>query len=342
MPLFKHLSSFELPRNLKAFIRLEAGVVRGRVPEANGKAAGASGFGAGGHRVGSVRPEDITWIFGTARTGSTWLARMMTGLPRHRLWNEPLVGEMFGSLSISKPRWKKNLDREDFVFYGERKRAYLDSVRSFVLSNAAARFPGTKAGDRIVVKEPHGTLGAPILMEALPESRMVFLIRDPRDVAASGIDAHTEGGWARRHKDESDGQAAANDKEDKRAKDNVDSANRRANDRADRYLRDISAAKEAYEAHDGRKTLVRYEDLRYDTLNVMKRVCSDLGMAVEEEKLARSVEKNDWEKIPEEKKGPGRSKRKATPGGWSEDLTPRQIEIVERITAPHLEEFYGS
>jgi hypothetical protein len=103
----------------------------------------------------------------------------------------------------------------------------------------------------------------------------------------------------------------------------------------------VSAAKEAYEAHRGRKTLVRYEDLRFDTLGVMRRVCSELGLPVDEERLARSVENRSWEKIPEDKKGPGKSKRKATPGGWSEDLTPRQVEIVEEVTAPLLEEFYG-
>ena len=38
-------------------------------------------------------------------------------------------------------------------------------------------------------------MGAPLLMEALPESRMILLVRDPRDVAASTLDAAKEGGW---------------------------------------------------------------------------------------------------------------------------------------------------
>jgi hypothetical protein len=56
--------------------------------------------------------------------------------------------------------------------------------------------------------------------------------------------------------------------------------------------------------------------------------------------LARAVEKHAWENVPEEQKGPGRFNRKATPGGWREDLTPKQAEIVEEITAPLLTEFY--
>src|SRR5688500_7574812 len=33
-----------------------------------------------------IRPENIVWIFGTARTGSTWLAFMMEELEDHTVW----------------------------------------------------------------------------------------------------------------------------------------------------------------------------------------------------------------------------------------------------------------
>jgi hypothetical protein len=62
---------------------------------------------------------------------------------------------------------------------------------------------------------------------------------------------------------------------------------------------------------------------------------------VDEGELARAVKKNAFENIPEDKKGPGTVRRRGTYGGWKEDLTPEQVEIVERITAPLLEEFYA-
>jgi Sulfotransferase domain len=86
--------------------------------------------------------------------------------------------------------------------------------------------------------------------------------------------------------------------------------------------------------------LVRYEDLRANTLAEMKRLYATLEIPVQEKELARAVEKHSWENIPEEKKGEGKFYRKATPGGWQEDLTPKQAQIVERITAPLLNEFY--
>jgi hypothetical protein len=88
--------------------------------------------------------------------------------------------------------------------------------------------------------------------------------------------------------------------------------------------------------------LIRYEDLRADTLNTMRRLYATLEIPVDERELARAVEKHSWEEISEEQKGEGKFYRKATPGGWREDLTPRQAQTVERITAPLLKAFYPS
>ena len=62
---------------------------------------------------------------------------------------------------------------------------------------------------------------------------------------------------------------------------------------------------------------------------------------MDEGELARAAEKHSWENVPEEDKGEGKFHRRATPGGWEEDLTPEQAETVERITAPLLKEFYS-
>ncbi len=102
----------------------------------------------------------------------------------------------------------------------------------------------------------------------------------------------------------------------------------------------MGKAKEAYDAHRGHKVLIKYEELRVDALGTMKRMYSTLGVPVNEEELARVVEKHSWENIPEEKKGEGKFYRKASPGGWKEDLTPEQAEAVERVTAPLLKELY--
>jgi hypothetical protein len=72
----------------------------------------------------------------------------------------------------------------------------------------------------------------------------------------------------------------------------------------------------------------------------VRRIYSALGMETDDDELARAVEKHAWENVPEEDKGEGKFHRKATPGGWREDLTEEQVEAVERITSPLLKEFY--
>jgi hypothetical protein len=107
------------------------------------------------------------------------------------------------------------------------------------------------------------------------------------------------------------------------------------------YRKNVGSAAEAYDAHKGPKVLVRYEELREDALGTMKRIHTTLGMEVDERKLARVVKKHSWESIPEDQKGQGKFYRKATPGGWREDLTPEQVRIVEESTRPLLEQFYS-
>jgi hypothetical protein len=111
-------------------------------------------------------------------------------------------------------------------------------------------------------------------------------------------------------------------------------------ERAKHYLRDIENSKLAYDAHEGHKVLIKYEDLRTDTVGTLKRIYTALEIAIGDDELSQVVDKHAWENIPEDKKGPGKFARKATPGGWRADLTPEQIEIVEKITAPLLEQFY--
>jgi hypothetical protein len=274
-----------------------------------------------------VRPENIVWIFGTGRSGSTWLGSMMEGLDGCAMWNEPLVGNLFGNFHYFRVGGRKT--GRQYILGEPYKETWLGPMRDLVLGGAAARFPEVAEGGYLIIKEPNGSIGAPLLMEALPESRMIFLIRDPRDVVASSMDARGEGSWLSERR-EAQRRTSKPDR----------NPNVYVRMRANSYVQQIEKTGQAYRAHAGRKVMVRYEDLRADTLETMKRIYSALEIPVEMTELARSVEKNSWENIPEEEKGQGKKRRKAKPGGWREDLTARQVEIVEDITAPLLNEFY--
>jgi hypothetical protein len=284
----------------------------------------------GGEQARSANPENMIWIFCTARSGSTWLTNVLDELVEGAVWEEPKVGRLFGEFYSRYARTKQTqLGRVNFVLGEPTREAWTRALRNFVLQMAWASHPSITPERYLIVKEPGGAIGAPLLMDALPESRMVLLVRDPRDFAASVLDAVKKGGWMYEGLDE----WARKDLSSERA------VLRYLKVLSNQYVRQMSNGKKAFDSHEGRKILLKYDALREDTLGTMRHLCAALAIPVDEQRLARAVVRHSWEKVPEKEKGAGKFYRKATPGGWREDLTPEQARIVEDITAPLIEEF---
>lgn len=276
-----------------------------------------------------IRPENIIWMFGFGRTGSSWLGTMLGDLDGYAIWSEPFVGEIFGSAYFLRA-WDWQRKRPHFAMSQQYEDVWLGSMRTLVLDGAKARFPGMTAEHTLVIREPHGSVGAPLLMRALPESRMIFLVRDPRDVTASALDAQRKGSWTSQFIDRGGKPTLADTDPDEFVRRH-----------AGKCLLNIGKASEAYRAHAGSKVLVRYEDLRADTLGELDRICAALRISLEPAELRATVEKHAWDNVPAAEKGAGKARRKATPGGWREDLTAAQARTVEDIAAPVFREFYG-
>lgn len=281
----------------------------------------------GGQATG-VNPANVVWIFCTARSGSTWLRSMLGDLVDGEVWEEPKVGRLFGEFyARAKPT---QLGRTNYVLGDPTREAWTGALRDFVLRTAWASHPAVTPERFLIVKEPGGAVGAPLLMAALPESRMVLLVRDPRDFAASVLDATRKGGWLQEGMDEWA----------RRDLDSEKDVQRYLKALSRQYVRQMSNGKKAFDDHGGRKIMVRYDDLRTNTLRAMRDVREALELPVDENRLAEIVGKHSWENIPQRERGEGKFYRKATSGGWREDLTPEQAKIVEGITAPLIDELF--
>jgi len=83
---------------------------------------------------------------------------------------------------------------------------------------------------------------------------------------------------------------------------------------------------------------VKYENLRYNTLEEISKIYKFLEIDVPEEKLKNRVERKSFENIPNDKKGIGKSRRFATPGKWKDNLTNEEKSIMNKIMGPTLQD----
>jgi hypothetical protein len=272
-----------------------------------------------------LRTGQLIWMFGSPRTGSTWLSKIMAELDNQERWHEPYVGLLFGSFIYERLEGNdKLLNSPAFIMGEPHREVWLRSIRNFVLEGAKARYPELREDQYLVVKEPNGSIGAPLLLEATPDSRLIFLIRDPRDVVASRLDAFRKGSWTRQDRDYS------TDEELYEFTGHL----------AEEYSKVVSQVEKAYEAHPGRKTIVRYEDLMSDAANTLKIMYAALELEADPAQLEAAVAKHSWARIPDSEKGSGKFYRKAEPGGWKDDLSAEQIKLIEDITGPLLSKYY--
>ena len=362
MPEYSNHAVLEIYRGIKAFLSLRMGLTRGEVPDPETvghqlrtqtrKLEQArrrvqqqeqrieqlqASVDAPAESHGGINPENMIWILGSPRTGSTWLGRILGEPEGHALWREPFLGVVLG--------FRNNLANREYVNSGQfllgepHREVWVRSMRNLFLDVGRAKFPNISPDNYLVIKEPNGSMSAPLILEAFPESKLIFLVRDSRDVVSSLLEAARKGSWYGYDRYEASVVEALRSGDYGSLQDRPE--DEFVEQLARNYVTNVNAVKEAYGRHpEGAKVLARYEDLRESPLKQVVRICDSLGVAADRVQLERAVEKHSWENLPAEKKGQGKFHRKAKPGGWREDLTPEQARTVERTTASLLDEFY--
>jgi len=173
----------------------------------------------------------------------------------------------------------------------------------------------------IIIKEPTGGGGSEILMECLPNSKMIFLLRDGRDVTDSFMDAIKPESWKGSRKDHPKTEEEIEKKRHKKI-----------NQYSKMWNSFISAVSKSYDNHNPElRLLVKYEDLRKDTLPELKKIYNFIGIKITEEDLERKIKEAAYENVPQSEKGPGKKIRTAKPGNYVENFSAKEIELMNSI-----------
>jgi hypothetical protein len=282
----------------------------------------------------------LAWIFGSSRSGSTWLLKMLSDLEGVVPVDDPHLGHHLGvwrpiplawAASEEPPELSTLLDikaGEPGYFFAERHRgAWWEPLRRLIAARFEAQAADAGVADpdaaaAYVVKEP-GSHVAPLLAELFPESKVIFLLRDGRDVVDSWLDAYSDGSWA------IPGGAFPVTEEGRIP--------------LIRWLSEVwayrsRAVKDAYDSRgDGERVLIRYEELRGETEECMRRVCEVVG--IDAARVPEVVGRHRFEKLPRASRGRRSFTRRARPGGWRDNLSTAEQRAMHEAMGDALVQF---
>jgi len=264
----------------------------------------------------SILEGNLVWIFGSPRSGTTWLARKLLKHTTH-LMDEPLIGTTLATVTgKGNHDWYQiHKARKDYFFSDEYSVLWKNFIKKMILNRIYCQF--LSLSKKIIIKEPNGSFGSNIISQCLPNSKIIILLRDGRDIMDSNMDARSEGGWQAVRK----GKAITGEERIPFLKQLARNWNVRMN-----------IVMETYDNHkENLRYIVRYENLRKNTTEELENIYKFLDIKIEKNRLKTIVTNSSFENIPAEKKGKGKPQRSATPGGWKDNMRKEEIKVMEKI-----------
>jgi Sulfotransferase family len=307
----------------------------------------------------------LVWIWGSPRTGSTWLLEMLCdpleakrdeplGFSWPDRWRGPVPALAVDEFLISShlaPHQGRVVDIFDAPFPAtlnglfQRRSSYafsdefadvwrpearrLTLVRLHAVVERARRAgldvpPGLPV---LAIKEVNGSHAADLVMSLFPRSRMIFMLRDGRDVLDSLLDANSPGGWLTRT---GLGKGGFETPEERLEF---------VRDTCRNWAARINVCSRAYEAHDpSLRKRIRYEDLLADPPPMLAELTDWLGLPSDDARIREIVNRHSFAEVPDHRKGVGKRRRAATPGQWRESLTSQERELTDEIMGERLAE----
>jgi hypothetical protein len=279
---------------------------------------------------------NLVCVVGCPRSGTTWLQRLLAGHPRVRTGQESDVFDLYVGPQLRA--WRRELNPASSGRGGVGLACYFDEPSFLGVLGRYTRdllqpmLGPLGPGEVFVEKTPSHALYIPEILELLPDTRFVHVLRDARDTVASLLGAARS--WGRSW------------------------APRRARGAAQMWVSHVRAVRRAAGAiiPPGRLHEIRYEDLHTDGPRVLRGVIGWLGFDWSEADLARALDSNRPEvaragggtAIPlggafgaargAVVQEPPEFVRKARVGSWRQELSPLDRLLVWRVAGPTMAE----
>jgi hypothetical protein len=278
--------------------------------------------------------EKLMWIFGSPRSGSSWMLRLLGGRPEIGTVNESYLGAHLVPVGgeVEAGEYYEHGERADDPSYFF-ARDYMPVLRPLLHELVLRGFDNQLKGmgydpipEWVAIKEPNGSHAADTIISLMPRSRMLFLLRDGRDVVDSLVDAMlgSDSWWAERTR------SLGRPPQERLAF---------VSQHSSLWVRRTMATQRGFDAlPEEQRLLVRYEEILADTPAQLRRIFDWLEIEIGDEELAATAERHAFASAPRDRRGPGKPMRAASPGLWRENLTEDEQRTMHEIMGAKLEE----
>ena len=144
----------------------------------------------------------MVFVVGSPRSGTTWLQRLLAAHPKIHTGQESGLFDAYIGPQLRV--WRRDLDTTTSGRAGIGMGCYLTEeefmqiLKGYLLQLMQPMLKDVGNGELFLEKTPSHALFLPEIMELLPNSRIIFVMRDGRDVVASLLAASKSWGsyWA--------------------------------------------------------------------------------------------------------------------------------------------------
>jgi len=267
-----------------------------------------------------ILEKNIIWLFGTRRSGTTWLGKQLLSHNTHYL-HEPNITD---HLDLPMNQAAENLirridarkDTENYFFSEKYKNTWSYYLGKMILNRVNAQF--NDLSKKIIIKEPSSLLDASdILSSSTPKSKIIILVRDGRDVIDSLLNARQNLGWLVKKKEN----LLPNSQRPTFIK-----------HRSRFWTHQMKILMNTFETKSDKNcVLIKYEDLLNNTKPILTKLYNFLNIEITDNEIDSLIKKFNFQSIPNENKGKGQFTRSASPGDWEKNFSNGEIDVMQAI-----------